>query len=281
MSGYIEIGTERAVTDAPLIFGTSTAANEIGTECAVTFAAVYSELQQWLFYLEWNVRLHSRLFIRNSNRGYFIWNGMCGYIRGCLFGTPIAVIEIGTECAVTDAPPYHSFRYYYIINQKANAADTINAPTASLPRSHPFGILRNYCSKTLCFDLVNTYSRLLPFRLWSFLRDSCSRCSALFCLIRLFTLANTKWAGCLRSIWCCAEESPDSAWITQKYGLGGLSLTSSTLPMAWSFERRSSLVRCWRSYSLLLRSRSMTPPWPTGTGGKRKAYPPRPMNSRM
>ena len=70
MSGYIEIGTERAVTDAPLIFGTSTAANEIGTECAVTFAAVYSELQQWLFYLEWNVRLHSRLFIRNSNRGH-------------------------------------------------------------------------------------------------------------------------------------------------------------------------------------------------------------------
>ena len=41
MSGYIEIGTERAVTDAPLIFGTSTAANEIGTECAVTDAAVY------------------------------------------------------------------------------------------------------------------------------------------------------------------------------------------------------------------------------------------------
>ena len=64
MSGYIEIGTERAVTSAtveigtaclvtlklernvrlqmpPLIFGTSTAANEIGTECAVTDAAVY------------------------------------------------------------------------------------------------------------------------------------------------------------------------------------------------------------------------------------------------
>ena len=77
MSGYIEIGTERAVTSATV---------EIGTACLVTFTAVEIGTACLVtLKLERNVRLQ---------------------MPPLIFGTSTAANEIGTECAVTDAAVY-------------------------------------------------------------------------------------------------------------------------------------------------------------------------------